>query len=408
MKGASVFKSLVGVLAILVMVAVSSHAEETTIKIGFVGDFDGVTKDYCQGSYQAAQIAVDEINKAGGLLGRPVELIKRDAGPDPEKHNIAFNSIVWEENVVAVFGGASSPCILRASEAARDQKIPYLISIGNTQAVVVEKGHPYVFLFEANSWMETKGFSIFTTLMPWKRYAWVGPDYTWGHEVFAYFQQHFAEIGAPIDWVAEAWHPLGHGEFSTIIPHLIKADPDALVIASWGKDMLEFTRLAKQAGLFDKMAAFGWFFLQLDDKERLIPEGVWTLTRAPFNYLVDKYPQTRSFVETYHQRYNAYPIDFTICGYDAVTAWKLAVQKANSAEPEAVARALKGLSFEGMRGQSHIRAVDGQINCPTYFGRLVYLPEYPAAVLDSVFEIPADKTWLSEKEVLARRAVAGN
>lgn len=99
-------------------------------------------------------------------------------------------------------------------------------------------------------------------------------------------------------------------------------------------------------------------------------------------------------------------LGFTLCSYCALIAWRLAVRKAQSVEPAAVAETLKGLSFVGLRGDSYIRAVDGQMNCPTYFGRLVYAPEFPSAILESVVEIPAKKTWLSEKEVLDRRRKA--
>lgn len=385
----------------LLSVPAGSHANSDPIKIGFVGDFSDVTKKYCLSAYEAAQLAVEEINASGGLLGRPVALIRRDAGVNPERHYEQIASLVREQGVVAVFGGASSACLLRASEAAREQGVPYLISVGNTQSVVVEHGHRFVFLFESNSWMETKGFSIFASLMPWKRYAWIGPDYVWGREVFRYFEHHFREIGSPIQWVTEAWHPLDHRDYAGFISRILAASPDALVIASWGEDMRRFVEQARPYHLFEKMAAFGWFMTE--DGGHLLPEGTWTVTRAPFNYLSEKYPQTKAFVSRFKARFAEYPIGFTICSYDALLAWKQAVQRARSAAPDAVAEALRGLSFVGLRGESSIRPVDGQMNCPVFFGRVVYRPEYPSAVLESVIEIPASKIWLSEAEVLGRR-----
>ena len=404
MKANSItLKVLLSAFISLILMITPGYARNDPIKIGFVGDFSDVAKAYSQSSYNAAKMAVAEFNAHGGLLGRPVVLIQRDAGNDPQRHFEHVTTLGRQEGVVAVFGGGSSPCILKASAAAREQRIPYLICIGNTQSVVVENGHPFVFLFEASSWMETKAFSIFATLMPWRRYAWLGPDYIWGREVFRYFKEHFEEIDAPVDWVIEAWHPLDSGEYGALIRRIMDAKPDALLVASWGEDMLHFVKQAKPYGLFDKMAAFGWFFFMSGDTERLLPEGAWTLTRAPFNYLAEKYPQTKRFVEKFSAEFGTYPIGFTICCYDSLIAWGQAVRKAGSAEPETVAKVLKGLSFVGLRGDSYIRAVDGQMNCPTFFGRLVYLPVYTTPVLDSVIEIPATKTWLPEKVVLDRR-----
>lgn len=380
----------------------TGHAKGDPINIAFLGDFSDVTKEYCLKSFQATQMAVEEVNSTGGLLGRPVVLIKKDAGIAPQKHFELFTELGREGKIGAIFGGSSSACLIKASEAAKTQEVPYLISVGNTHTVVVEKGHDFVFLFEANSWMETKGFSIFTTLMPWKRYAWVGPDYIWGRQVFGFFKQHFEDIGTPIEWVAETWHPLDHPEYGTLIKQIADARPDALVIASWGEDMRRFIKQATPYGIFDKIAAFGWFLTE--GAEQLLPQGLWSVSRAPFNYLANKYPQTKTFVNNFYSRYNSYPNGFSICAYDALIAWKQAVEKAGTAEPKTVAKILKGLSFIGLRGESHIREIDGQLNCSAFFGRLVYHPEYTVPVMEPVIEIPATKIWLSENEVKRRRS----
>ena len=399
--------SLVLLLGLWV-IASGAQAQQGPIKIGFLGDFVAVTKVYTFNAYKAAQMAVGQINAQGGLLGRKVKLVKRDGGNDPQKHYDLVREMHRQDQVVAIFGGASSPCVIKASQACQELKIPFLVSIGNSQTIVVEKGHPFVFLFEPNAWMETKAFSIFATLMPWQTYGWLGPNYSWGQDIFKNFKQHFLALGLDIKWAVEAWHPLGTDDFQALIDSIIKAKPQALVVASWGEDMRHFVTQAKARGLFDQMAAFGWFSLIAGDSGRLLPEGIWTLSRGPFYYLSQKYPQTKRVVDDFFRRFGEYPLGFTVCCYDSFLAWREAVGKAGSTEPQAVAQALKGLQFTGLRGKSVIRALDGQIDCPIFFGRVDYLPEYPLAIINSVMEIPAQKTWLSEKEVLARRTGAGS
>ncbi|MBI9084856.1 MAG: ABC transporter substrate-binding protein [Desulfobacterales bacterium] len=379
------------------------HAKPAPIAIGFVGDFSDVSRAYTRNAFVAAKMAVDQFNADGGLLGRPVVLHKRDGGNDPQRHEDHVRALAAKEKVVAIFGGASSSCVFKASEACRVLEIPYLVSIGNSQSVVVEHGHPFVFLFAPNTWMESKGFSFFATLMPWQRFAWLGPDYVWGHEVLRYFKQNFDELGAAIDWAVEAWHPLGTRDFAGIVQQIIDAKPDALVVASWGEDVRHFIMQAKPTGLFGQMAVFGGFSLIEGKDGRLIPEGIWTLSRGPFNFLKDKFPMTKAFTEKFHRISGAYPLGFTLCCYDSLLAWRQAVENASSAEPAVVAEALKGMSFSGLRGDRFIRAVDGQLDCPAFFGRLVYRPQYPFAIMELVIEIPAAKTWLPESEVLSRR-----
>ncbi|WP_319408055.1 ABC transporter substrate-binding protein [uncultured Desulfosarcina sp.] len=396
---------IAGFIAVLLMCRAST-AGPVPIKIGFVGDFSEVSKAYTENAFMAARMAISDFNAEGGFWGRPVQLIRRDGGNDPDRHYRHVIDLVRDEKIVAVFGGASSLCLLKASSACKAQQIPYLISIGNSQSVVVENGHPFVFMFEPNTRMESVGFSIFATLMPWQRYAWIGPDYVWGHDIFGFFKEHFENIGAPVEWAAEVWHPLGTKDFTKNIKHLIDARPDALIVATWGEDLRHFIRQAKTSGLFNKMAAFGWFSLISEDAEHMLPEGIWNVSRGPFNYLADKHPQTKRFVREFVRQYNTYPLGFTICCYDSLLAWRQAVLNAGSAKPAAVADALKGMPFVGLRGDSVIRAIDGQMNCPTFFGRIVYRPEYPIAVIESVIEIPASKTWLPENEVQSRRSIS--
>ncbi|WP_022667008.1 ABC transporter substrate-binding protein [Desulfospira joergensenii] len=378
--------------------------EAEPVKIGFVGDFTSVSKPYTENAFKIAQFALTEFNARGGLLGRPIQMIHRDGANDPALHYRHTADLVNEENVVAVFGGASSLCVLQASAACEELEIPYLVSIGNAQSIVVEKGHSYVFLFEPNSRMESLGFSIFASLMPWKRYAWLGPDYIWGRDVMGFFKQYFETIGSPITWAAEVWHPLGARDYKEAIQKVIASRPEALVVATWGEDLRHFLRQAKAVDLFKKTAAFGWFSIVADESDRILPEGIWKISRGPLDYLSKKYPGTRDLIQKFFKQYQIYPLDFSICCYDSLLAWHKAAEKAGSVEPSAVAGALKGLSFTGLRGDSFIRAVDGQMNCPTFFGRLTYVPDCPLAVIESVIEIPAAKTWLSEKEVIAKRA----
>lgn len=380
------------------------YGAQEPIKIGFVGDFSSVSQAYTRNAFKVAQFVVSEFNTQGGLFGRPIEMVHRDGANDPDMHYRYVNELTSEENVVAVFGGASSACVLMASAASKIQKIPFLISIGNAQSIVVENGHPYVFMFEPNSRMESLGFSIFASLMPWQRYAWFGPDYIWGREVRGFFKQYFEEIGSPVTWTAEIWHPLGAKEYDASIQKVLASHPEALVVATWGEDLRYFIGQANRYRLFDRMAVFGWFSIFADETDRILPEGIWKISRGPFSYLSEKYPHTQAFVEQFKQQFDTYPMDYSICCYDSLIAWQTAAKKAGSVEPAAIAKALVGLHFTGLRGDSLIRPIDGQMNCPTYFGRLAYRSDFPGAVIESVIEIPAVKTWLTEQEVMIKRS----
>lgn len=393
------------IIILLIYTGLFGYSENDPIKLGFLGDFSSFSKAYTENMYLAAQLSVSELNEQDGFSGRRIELIKRDGGNEPQKHYDLVVQLIKEEKVVAIFGGASSPAVLKASAACKEFRIPYLVSIGNSQSLIIENGHPYIFQFQPTLTMETKGFSIFTTLMPWKRYAWIGPDYTWGHDVLRDFKQQFVKIGKTLKWTTEAWHPLGTTDFKTIIDKILKGKPDALVIGSWGEDVRLFMIQAQARGLFEKIAVFGWFSYDMNgEMGRIVPEGMWCLARGgPFNYLAKKFPRTKQMVDNFYKSYDTYPVGYAICCYDSFLAWWQAVCNAKTIDPEAVALALRGMKFQGLRGDSFIREIDGQLNCSTYFGRLVYQEDYPFAVWDSIIEITAEKTWLTEEEILSIR-----
>jgi ABC-type branched-subunit amino acid transport system substrate-binding protein len=98
-----------------------------------------------------------------------------------------------------------------------------------------------------------------------------------------------------------------------------------------------------------------------------------------------------------------YPGGFSFCAYDSIIAWAAAVKQAGSFDSEKVVDALRGLKFSGPRGEQYIRAIDGQLSCPTNMGPLVYSEKYGFAVLNPATVIPAEDVWLSEDEVKAIR-----
>lgn len=313
-------------VAVLFFLMPLARAGGAPVKIGYVGDFSSVSRPLTENAFKFAQYTIAQFNDQGGVLGRPIKMIRRDGANDPERHYRHVVDLVRGENIVAVFGGGSSACVLQASAACRELKIPYLVSIGNAQSIVVDNGHPYVFLFEPNSRMESLGFSIFASLMPWKRYAWFGPDYVWGREVLEFFKQYFETIGSPISWTDEIWHPLGTTDYKEKIRQVIAGQPEALVVATWGKDLQYFLKQAKAYGLFEKMAAFGWFSNIADGTDRILPEGIWKISRGPVDYLSKNIPRPGRWFKTFMSSIRFIPLIFqsaaTIPWWPGARPWK--------------------------------------------------------------------------------------
>ncbi|MDC7224354.1 MAG: ABC transporter substrate-binding protein [Spirochaetales bacterium] len=398
-------KTLLLLFSSLVFLTLLPVYAEETVKIGIVFDLSGIIKDYSRDGILSAELAVEEINKNGGVLGRKVELIVRDGKNDPAEHFRLVDELAQRPDVAAVIGGGASPTTVRGSEAARLNRIPYLVSLGNAEYITVQHGHPYVFQFQPNSAMETHSWAIFLTLMPWNRYAWVGPDYDWGYGVYDTFIKSFEQIGVEIEMVSSQWHPLGTDDFTTIVDNILEAKPEMLLLGSYGEDVVLFYETAQERGLFDEIKVFGRFPETISEQVGTdIPEGIWVPARAPFKYLYNNHEEAKAFIEEFRRRSGSYPLLSTLSSYDALLAWAEAVRLAGTLDRESVADALRGITFQGLRGESYIRAIDGQMNSSTYFGMLNYDREFESSVLDNVIEVQAERVWLTPEEITALRS----
>jgi len=211
-----------------------------------------------------------------------------------------------------------------------------------------------------------------------------------------------ADKGLKLTFKRELWHKLGESSFTTYIPILKTSRAEVLFIGTWGSSLNAFILQAKNAGLFERMKAFGMISedsaIALGDQ---IPTGLFGHSRAAFNYFAAKSAAGKEFVDDYHKKYNMYPGGFSFCAYDSVIAWADAVEKAGSFDSEKVVDALKGLKFSGPRGEMFIRDFDNQLNSPVCMGPRVFKEEYGFAVIEPTIIIPAEDLWLSEDEVKA-------
>jgi len=395
-------KGLMGIfLSLLLAVClIAGPAAAETVKLGFIGDFNGPSFQMTKDAEQAARLALDKINAGGGVLGQQLELINRDGGARPELHARLAHEVVEQEKVAAIFGGASSNCVLGASAVAKELKTPYLVSVGNAPSIIYQKGHPYVTLFEPNLGMEMNAWVEFClTRKNWKKYAWIAPDYEGTRNLLKSFKAGMEAKGAQITWTKELWHKLGETTFTSHIPVLKASQADVIFIMTFGSSLNAFILQASQAGLFKQMEGFGFIAedtcMALGDK---MPAGLAGFSRGAFNYFMNAGPAGKEFVTTYKDKYGAYPGGFSFCAYDSILGYAAAAEKAGSFDKEKVAQALRGIKFSGPRGEMSVRAVDGQINAPVCIGMLKYNQDYGFAVLDPVNPIPADKVWLSEAE----------
>ncbi|MFI5340616.1 MAG: ABC transporter substrate-binding protein [Candidatus Methylomirabilales bacterium] len=403
----------IGILAVVlgaVLLAQPAQGQQP-IKVAMIDTTTGAFALYGLAGIEGAKIAVAELNAAGGVLGRKVEMIVRDDAAKPDVGAREIRDVILREEVAAVFGPVSSGVLLAMSEVARENKTILIAHTSNTERAFVERGHRYIFSVVPNTFIEGSAMGQYMAQKPYKKYMIIGPDYEFGHIQAEAFERRLKENKKDVEIIGHVWPKGGETDFTSYITAIIAAKPDAVYGNLFGSDLIAFTKQAKGYDFFKKFpfaALYDVDTLQGLGKDAV--EGVIGYERGPFHVIRKLAPSQRfeDFITKYRAATNKYPSTWAINAYDGIMAWAKAVKKANTVDTEKVVDALEGLELDSLRGPGHyIRKVDHQANVGSYIGVVAWDKNFPDfAIWKDATYIPGDKVWRSEAEVLEVRAKA--
>jgi branched-chain amino acid transport system substrate-binding protein len=350
-------------------------------------------------------MAVEEINKAGGVLGRPLELVVRDSALKTDVGIAAARELVVDQKVNFLLGPVSSAVRLAISDVARQYKVPMIDSIGGSRRLVEDRGHDYFFELSLTTRTEAYGQAVGTAKLKGKRIVTISPDYEWGRLEHEGFVQPFKKMRAEVEFIGEYWPKLGEKDYTPYITAILAKNPDIIWSGLWGGDFIGFVKQAKGYGIFEK-----YTFVGNADPASLqalggdAPEGIYGWDRAPV-YAIDT-PAMKAFVSAYQAKNHNMPTAWVSYGYEAVQLIKWGLEKAGSDKPEAWVRAVKGATVPLLRGPITFREFDNMSNSPVYFGRLVRDPKYPFLIIKDILKVGVEPSMISVDEVKKLREAA--
>ena len=401
---------ILGLMVGLVLTAMPAEAQKP-VKVAMVNTSTGGAALYGLAGIEGAKIAVAELNAAGGVLGRKVELIVRDDAAKPDVGAREIRDVILRDEVAVVFGPVSSGVLLAMSEVARENKTILVAHTSNTERAFVERGHRYIFSVVPHTFIEGSAMGQYMAQKPYKKYMIIGPDYEFGHIQAEAFERRLKENKKDVEIIGRLWPKLGETDFTSYITAILAAKPDAVYGNLFGSDLIAFTKQAKGYDFFKKFpfaALYDVDTLQGLGKDAV--EGVIGYERGPFHVIRKLAPSQRfeGFLKTYRTATNKYPSTWAINAYDAVMAWAKAVKKANTVDTEKVVDALEGLELDSLRGPGrYIRKADHQANVGSYIGVVAWDKSFPDfAIWKDATYISGDKVWRSEAEVQEVRAKA--
>ncbi len=343
-------------------------ATAQTIKLGELNSYK-VFPAFLEPYKKGMELAQDEINAAGGVLGRKIEIVSRDDNGNPGDAVRVAEELLSREKVALLMGTFPSNVGLAVADLAKQRKVLFLAAEPLTDKIVWESGNKYTFRLRASTYMQTAMLTPDAAKLRKKRWAIIYPNYEYGQSATTAFKkQMIAMQGGGIEFVEQAV-PLGKIDAGPVVQALIDAQPDAIFSSLFGADLARFVREGEVRGLFKDRPVFNLLGGEpeyLDPLKDEAPVG-WYVTGYPW-YAINT-PLHQRFRDAYQAKFKDYPRLGSVVGYSSVQAAAAAIRKAGSTDPEKLVAAMKGLAFDSPFGRVTFRALDHQSTMGAYVGR---------------------------------------
>ncbi|MFC7458932.1 ABC transporter substrate-binding protein [Hydrogenophaga defluvii] len=349
------------------LVAVGAQAQ-SVLKIGEVNSYKAQPA-FLEPYKKGMQLAVDEVNAAGGVMGRKVELITRDDNANPGDAVRAAEELLSRERVDVLTGSFLSHIGLALTDFAKQKKVFFLAGEPLTDKIVWDNGNRYTFRLRTSTYMQVAMLMPDVTAMKKKRWAIVYPNYEYGQSAAASFKKLLKAAQPDVEFVAEQAPPLGKVDAGSVVQALADAKPDAIFNVLFGADLAKFVREGNTRGLFKGMEVASLLTGEpeyLDPLKDEAPDG-WVVTGYPW-YAI-KTPEHEAFRSAYEAKFKEYPRLGSVVGYSSIKSIIEGVKKAGSTDTEKIITAFRGLNVVTPFGPIVFRPEDHQSTMGAYVGR---------------------------------------
>jgi len=365
------------------LVATASLATADEIKIGEINSYSGLpafTEPYRKGW----QLAVEEINAAGGVGGKTLVVVSKDDGGKPADAVTAANELVSNDGVVMLTGTFFSNIGLAVSDFAKQKKVFFLAAEPLTDAITWSKGNRYTFRLRPSNYMQAAMLAEEAAKLPAKKWATIAPNYEYGQSAVAAFKQLLSAKRPDIEWVTEQWPPQGKIDAGAVAQAVAAAQPEAILNVTFGPDLVKLVREGNTRGLYEGRAVVSFLTGEpeyLDPLKDETPEG-WIVTGYPWYGVATA--EHGTFLKAYQAKYGDYPRLGSVVGYTLMKAAAAILAKAGSTDTDALIAAAEGIGVDTPFGAVTFRAIDHQSTLGAFVGKTA-LQDGKGVMVDFVY-----------------------
>jgi branched-chain amino acid transport system substrate-binding protein len=341
---------------------------QNVIKIGEINSYKAQPA-FLDPYKKGMELAVEEINAAGGVNGKQLQLITRDDNASPGDAVRAAEELLSREKVDVLSGAFLSHIGLALGDFAKQRKVFFLAGEPLTDKMVWQNGNRYTYRLRASTYMQVAMLVPEAAKLKKKRWAVVYPNYEYGQSAAATFKQLLKAAQPDVEFVAEQAPALGKIDAGSVTQAIADAKPDAIFNVLFATDLAKFVREGNTRGVFQGRDVVSLLTGEPEYLEPLkdeTPNG-WIVTGYPW-YGVQT-PEHKAFYLAYHRKYNDHPRLGSVVGYSMIQALAAGIGKAKSTDSEKLVTAFSGLNFTTPFGKATFRKQDNQSTMGAFLGR---------------------------------------
>jgi len=353
----------------LVVSAVSLTAQaQDVIKIGEINSYSRLPA-FLEPYKKGWELGLEQVNDAGGVKGKKIEIIDRDDGGKPGDAVKIAEELVNRDKVTMIAGTFLSNIGLAVTDFAKQNKTFFLAAEPLSDAIVWSSGNRYTFRLRPSTTMQAAMLAAEAAKTGAKKWATVAPNYAYGKDAVAAFQSELLKLVPDAEFIEEQWPTVFKIDAGSTVRALEASKPDAIFNVTFGGDLAKFVREGNLRGLFEGRTVVSLLSGEPEYLEPLKDE-------APEGWIVTGYPQGaieteehKAFFAAYEAKWGEAPKLGSIVGYNVIASIAALLEKAPAYDAETLVDTMKGLEVESPSGPFVYRAQDHQATMGTWVGK---------------------------------------
>jgi len=336
-----------------------SRAQADVIRIGHLTPRTGFLGPLGEFAVQAADLAVDEINAAGGINRRKIELLKEDS-VNPQTASTKAERMVERDKVACIVGEISSASALTISQVSERTRTLFINTGANSDELRGKGCKKYMFHIESQNsmYVKTCGRSLMAQgLVKGKKWFSLTADYAFGHDLLKVAKRFMEGNGG--QFAADKLVPTDATDFSPLLLEIRNAKPDLVISNLAGNQVTNFLKQYSEFGLDFPVAGFGFDMALAWGAGKGNFLGTWPVV---WHHLIDT-PETKKFVGDFTKRYGRPPENQAWGDYNAIKLIAQAMAETKSTDSgKLVEHFEKGAKFPLMKTrEGYFRKADHQM-----------------------------------------------